>query len=105
MQVAENEARRGRAALLRAFETTTLTRSNFCALKGMKDDVLEAQLVLAREERKLHPPPAPREPAVERERPRQERPRFDDRGPRRDAPPRLGGPGGPGGPRGGRPPR
>ncbi len=97
-QMAENEARRGRAALLRAFETTTLTRSNFCALKGLKEDVLEAQLVQAREERKLHPPPAA-DRDRDRERPREDRPRFEDRGPRRDAPPR------PGGPRGGRPPR
>ena len=97
-QIADNEARRGRAALLRAFETTTLTRSNFCALKGLKDDVLEAQLVLAREERKLHPPPAA-ERDRDSDRPRADRPRFEDRGPRRDAPPR------PGGQRGGRPPR
>jgi sRNA-binding protein len=93
-QIAENEARRARATLLRAFESTTLTRSNFCALKGLKDEVLEAQLVQAREERKLHPP-AP----SDRERPRDERPRFEDRGPRRDAQPR------PGAGRGGRPPR
>ena len=97
-QIADNEARRGRAALLRAFETTTLTRSNFCALKGLKDDVLEAQLLLAREERKLHPSPAA-ERDRDSDRPRADRPRFEDRGPRRDAPPR------PGGQRGGRPPR
>lgn len=94
-QVAENEARRARAALLRAFETTTLTRSNFCALKGLKDEVLEAQLVQAREERKLHPPAA-----SDRERSRDDRPRFEDRGPRRKAPPARPGAG-----RGGRPPR
>ena len=50
-QAAEQQARRNRAALLRAFETTTLTRANFCALKGMKDAALEALLVQARAER------------------------------------------------------
>ena len=50
-QAAEFEARRGRAQVLRAFETTTLTRANFCALKGMNDAALEAILVQARAER------------------------------------------------------
>jgi len=50
-QAADQEARRSRAAVLRAFETTTLTRANFCALKGMKDEALEAILVQARAER------------------------------------------------------
>jgi sRNA-binding protein len=50
-QAAEHEARRSRAAVLRAFETTTLTRANFCALKGMNDAALEAILVQARAER------------------------------------------------------
>ena len=50
-QAADFEARRSRAGVLRAFETTTLTRANFCALKGMKDDALEAILVQARAER------------------------------------------------------
>ena len=96
-QAAANEGRRNRAALLRTFEGSTLTRANFCALKGMTDAALEAQLVQAREERKLHPqlhppqPPAQRAQA-ERDRPPPGRPRFEDRGPRR-------------GPSGGRPPR
>ena len=93
--MADNEARRNRAALLRTFEGSTLTRANFCALKGMSDAALEAQLVLAREERKshpqLHPQPRP-QPDRERDRPPQDRPRFEDRSPRR-------------GPPGGRPPR
>jgi hypothetical protein len=55
-QLAENDARRSRAQLLRAFETTTLTRANFCALKGMKDNALEALLVQARGERGSEPP-------------------------------------------------
>lgn len=50
-QAAEQEARRSRANVLRAFETTTLTRSNFCALKGMTDAALEAVLVQARADR------------------------------------------------------
>ena len=96
-QSAANESRRNRAALLRTFEGSTLTRANFCALKGMTDAALEAQLVQGREERKLHPQlhpqPAPAQrPQGERERPPQDRPRFEDRGPRR-------------GPAGGRPPR
>lgn len=93
-QVADNEARRNRAALLRSFEGSTLKRANFCALKGMTDGALEAQLVQAREERKtfpqLHPQPQPQR--AQGEHPQQDRPRFEDRGPRR-------------GPPGGRPPR
>lgn len=50
-QAAEQEVRRSRANVLRAFETTTLTRSNFCALKGMTDAALEAVLVQARADR------------------------------------------------------
>ena len=77
-QAAENEARRSRAS----FETSTVTRANFCALKGMRDDALEVLLVRAREERKLNPPP----PERERERAAPERARLDDRGPRRGPP-------------------
>lgn len=82
-----------------------LKRANFCALKGITDAALEAQLVQAREERKsfpqLHPQPQPQsQPQSQRaqgdrpqqDRPRDDRPRFEDRGPRR-------------GPAGGRPPR
>jgi len=47
---AEEAGRRERAQLLRAFETTTLTRENFCALKGLAPEALEAQLAQAREE-------------------------------------------------------
>lgn len=41
-----------RATLLAAFETTTLTRENFCALKGVDAAGLDALLAQAREERR-----------------------------------------------------
>ena len=78
---AEFDARRERAALLRAFETTTLTRANFCALKGLAEADLEARLALARQERAERPPrpaPAAQAAAVPRE--------GDRRPPRRDRP-------------------
>lgn len=78
-QAREAEAMAGqqeRAALLRAFETTTLTPTNFCALKGLTPEVLDAQLALARQERTAAPPPMVR-------------PRHDDRpGPRPESRPR-----------------
>lgn len=49
-RVAQAAERRERAALLRAFETTTLTRPNFCALKGLSEAQLDEQLALARQE-------------------------------------------------------
>ena len=48
---AEGEARRNRAVLLRAFETATLTKANFCALKGITEAELDAQVTLAKHER------------------------------------------------------
>ena len=47
----ERAERQFRAGLLRDFETTTLTRENFCALKGIAVDQLDAQLEIARRER------------------------------------------------------
>lgn len=47
-----NEAQRARADLLRAYETTTLTKANFCALKGWTEEALDQALALAREEHK-----------------------------------------------------
>lgn len=44
-------ARRERALLLRAFEGSTLTKANFCALKRLTVADLDAQLDLARAER------------------------------------------------------
>jgi sRNA-binding protein len=48
---AQDQARSERATLLRAHETTTLTRKNFCALKGVAEAELDAMLALARQER------------------------------------------------------
>ncbi len=56
----DDPARRERSLLLRAYETTTLTRANFCALKGISDAALESALVQARDERnqdRAVPPP------------------------------------------------
>lgn len=60
------DARRKRAALLRDFEATTLTRTNFCALKGIAPEALDALLDTARkeqQERQMHmrerPPAGP----------------------------------------------
>jgi sRNA-binding protein len=60
------DARRKRAALLRDFETTTLTRTNFCALKGIAPEALDALLETARKEQQArqsrmreHPPTGP----------------------------------------------
>lgn len=47
----QDPARRERAALLRDFETTRLSTANFCALKRLTPDQLEAQLTQARAER------------------------------------------------------
>ena len=48
---AEGRARAERAALLRAHEASTLTRRNFCALKGIAEEALDALLAQARQER------------------------------------------------------
>ena len=70
----EEQQRRNRAGLLRDFQTTTLTRANFCVLKGVADEELDGLLEIARGE------------AEERAR---QQPVFDQRGPRREAPPRA----------------
>ncbi len=88
---AEGEARRNRAVLLRAFETATLTKANFCALKGITEAELDAQVVLAKQEREQR--------ALEPQRPdHRNDPRNDSR---RDGrpPQRTDGPRGPRGPR------
>lgn len=80
---ADDRAQGERAALLRAYETTTLTRANFCALKGLPETSLEAILAQARQERERRaqapradlsaaraeerqPRPAPRQPPQHR---------------------------------------
>lgn len=50
-QAAEAEVRRQRALLLRSFEQSTLSKANFCALKGLSEGALDALLTLARQER------------------------------------------------------
>ena len=105
--VEEDQARRDRAGLLRAFEGSTLTRSNFCALKNVPEATLDAVLAQARQEREQFPPAARNErpdgrPArppggpEQRPAPRGERgERQDTRGPGRSAERRPGGPRGP----------
>jgi len=46
----EQQQRRNRAGLLRDFQTTTLTRANFCALKGVAEEELDGLLEIARQE-------------------------------------------------------
>ncbi|MBK1687512.1 ProQ/FINO family protein [Rubrivivax gelatinosus] len=103
-QQADHDARRDRAGLLRAFETTTLTPANFCALKGIGEAELDAVLEQARRERAERPPMPPREnrpgPRPEGRDRREHGARGD--GPRPDRGPRRDGERGPG-PRGPRP--
>jgi ProP effector len=62
----EEDQQRDRARLLREFQSTTLTRANFCALKGVPEGALDALLERARqeaEERARAPQrPGPRDP-------------------------------------------
>ncbi len=83
----EEASRRQRFELLRAFETTTLTRANFCALKGLAEDQLDGLLQQAREEAKAwaaraRPQEGPRGAAGER----RGSPGADRRGPRQGRP-------------------
>ncbi|MEO8278356.1 MAG: ProQ/FinO family protein [Ideonella sp.] len=79
---AQSDARRERAGLLRAFESTTLTLTNFCALKSIAPADLEATLALARQDRELAPPPGVPAPAPSAARVDQRERRDDDRRPR-----------------------
>ena len=96
--VAADQARRERTLLLRAFETSTLTRANFCALKRIDEAELDTLLATARQEAAQasfdQRPPRPADMA------RPPRPQGEHRpgpgGDRRDA---RGGPGRAGGPR------
>jgi len=56
------DARRKRAALLRDFESTTLTPANFCVLKGIAPQALDALLETARREAQERSQQAPRGP-------------------------------------------
>lgn len=49
-RAAEDEARRQRFSLLHDFERTTLTRANFCALKGVAEAELDGLLATIRTE-------------------------------------------------------
>jgi hypothetical protein len=84
----ELQERRDRASLLRDFENNRLTTANFCALKGIAPEALDAVLALARTERAEAPPrpegagrPDFRGPG------RPGRPDARGPGPRRDGPP------------------
>lgn len=70
----EDQARRDRAHLLRDFEKTTLTEANFCALKGLTPEQLQATLSQARQEAAEAPPREMRHEG--------RGPRPDGRGPR-----------------------
>lgn len=58
-QAAQEQARRECDGLLRAYESSTLTRANFCALKGIAEADLEALLAQARLAPRAPQPPAP----------------------------------------------
>ena len=56
----EDQVRRERTALVRAFEASTLTRANFCVLKGISEADLAAQLTLAQQDTQHSPQHATR---------------------------------------------
>ena len=65
----EEQQRLNRAALLRDFQSTTLTPANFCALKGVALEELDGLLAIARrefEERARSAPPIDRERRIGR---------------------------------------
>ena len=59
LRPAMSEEQRARADLLRAYETTTLTKANFCALKGWTEEALDKTLAIAREEHNARRPKSP----------------------------------------------
>lgn len=71
----EQQQRRNRAGLLRDFERTTLTRANFCALKGVAEAELDGLLAIARDEAAQAPVPSRDGPRRARHEPRRHRPR------------------------------
>ncbi|MEY4564571.1 MAG: hypothetical protein RLZZ618_3848 [Pseudomonadota bacterium] len=64
--VAEQDAKRQRASLLRDFSQTTLTPANFCALRGIAAGDLDGLLAVAREEAANEPAPPVRRPEPRR---------------------------------------
>jgi ProP effector len=97
-----------RAHLLRDFEATTLTRANFCALKGVEEEKLDGLLEIARAERTEWEANRPAQAERGERRPGGPAPRREgDRPPRRDGrgPGRTEGSGEGAGPRRNRPPR
>jgi sRNA-binding protein len=54
----EDAARRERAALLRTYEASSLSKANFCTLKRLSEAELDAQLSQARRERDARGAPA-----------------------------------------------
>lgn len=79
-QELQAQKRRNRAQLLRDFEKTTLTRANFCVLKGLPESDLDRVLEIARKEAAEAPPPQADRPHAPRGDRRDQRPA----GPRRD---------------------
>ena len=69
VQEEQGQGRAERAALLRAYESTTLTRSNFCALKRIAETDLDAALAQARQDRERQAQALRSQPAVQPERP------------------------------------
>ena len=74
-------ARLARSTPCRRFEASPLTKANFCVLKRIKPDALDAQLALAREEAAAWAAAHPRPP-------RSDRNDRGDRGDRTAPPPR-----------------
>jgi ProP effector len=83
----EEQQRRNRATLLHDFQSTTLTRANFCALKGIAVEELDGYLATARreaEERAQHqqnPQNPQHPPAIEARRPQGRHPSGQRQGP------------------------
>ncbi|WP_310462490.1 ProQ/FinO family protein [Sphaerotilus sp.] len=73
-QELQEQKRRNRAQLLRDFEKTTLTRGNFCVLKGLPEADLDRVLEIARKEMAEWVASRPATPPIEH---------LDDRRPRR----------------------
>lgn len=80
----EEQQRRNRAGLLHDFERTTLTRANFCVLKGVAEEALDGLLAIAREEALEPRAPQPAGPNPRQRDARAPEGRRGPAGPRRD---------------------